>query len=146
MPSKCFASWASPNWTRPPRRRNRNRSCSDQPQNPPPYLLGVTGHNVKHALELDHDGQSDAGFILSQVGEPNATVAAAGCRREQATSRRAVIARVLSWKTVIAARRRDSAPTAVVGLIRVTIAVLPAEGNVLFGHPVPIDGGIQSVA
>src|ERR1700736_630195 len=51
MPSKCFASWASPNWTRPPRRRDKNRSCSDQPQNPPPYLLGVTGHNVKHALE-----------------------------------------------------------------------------------------------
>ena len=50
MPSKCFASWASPNWTRPPRRRDKNRSCSDQPQNPPPYLLGVTGHNVKHAL------------------------------------------------------------------------------------------------
>src|SRR5713101_8758236 len=50
MPSKCFASWASPNWTRPPRRRVKNRSCSDQPQNPPPYLLGVTGHNVKHAL------------------------------------------------------------------------------------------------
>src|SRR5216683_1593130 len=52
MPSKCFASWASPNWTRPPRRRDKNRSCSDQPQNPPPYLLGVTGHNVKHALGL----------------------------------------------------------------------------------------------
>src|SRR5260370_20870395 len=51
MPSKCFASWASPNWTRPPRRRDKNRSCSDQPQNPPPYLLGVTGHHVKHALE-----------------------------------------------------------------------------------------------
>src|SRR5260370_30818637 len=50
MPSKCFASWASPNWTRPPRRRDKNRSCSDQPQNLPPYLLGVTGHNVKHAL------------------------------------------------------------------------------------------------
>src|SRR5260370_40114315 len=52
MPSKCFASWASPNWPRPPRRRDKNRSCSDQPQNPPPYLLGVTGHNVKHALGL----------------------------------------------------------------------------------------------
>src|SRR5260370_11507524 len=51
MPSKCFASWASPNWTHPPRRRDKNRSCSDHPQNPPPYLLGVTGHNVKHALE-----------------------------------------------------------------------------------------------
>src|SRR5882672_1467331 len=50
MPSKCFASWASPNWTRPPRRRDKNRSCIDQPQNPPPCLLGVTGHNVKHAL------------------------------------------------------------------------------------------------
>src|SRR5260370_23597792 len=50
MPSKCFASWASPNWTHPPRRRDKNRSCSDQPQNPPPYLLGVTGHNVKHAV------------------------------------------------------------------------------------------------
>src|SRR5229473_1407496 len=50
MPNKCFASWASPNWTRPPQRRDKNRSCSDQPQNPPPYLLGVTGHNVKHAL------------------------------------------------------------------------------------------------
>src|ERR1700756_3188427 len=50
MPSKCFASWASPNWTRPPRRRDKNRSCSDQPQNPPPSLLRVTGHNVKHAL------------------------------------------------------------------------------------------------
>src|SRR6266478_873128 len=55
MPSKCFASWASPNWTRPPRRRDKNRSCSDQPQNPPPYLLGVTGHNVKHALEAGAD-------------------------------------------------------------------------------------------
>src|SRR6266849_9933706 len=53
MPSKCFASWASPNWTRPPRRRDKNRSCSDQPQNPPPYLLGVTGHNVKHALAAE---------------------------------------------------------------------------------------------
>src|SRR5260370_30284294 len=51
MPNKCFASWASPNWTRPLQRRDKNRSCSDQPQNPPPYLLGVTGHNVKHALE-----------------------------------------------------------------------------------------------
>jgi hypothetical protein len=50
MPNKCFASWASPNWTRPPQRRDKNRSCSDQPQNPPPYLLGLTGHNVKHAL------------------------------------------------------------------------------------------------
>src|ERR1700730_3565184 len=50
MPSKCFASWAPRNWTRPLRRRDTNRSCSDQPQNPPPYLLGVTGHNVKHAL------------------------------------------------------------------------------------------------
>jgi hypothetical protein len=43
---------ASPNWTRPPRRRDKNRSCSDQPQNPPPCFLGVTGHNVKHALEM----------------------------------------------------------------------------------------------
>src|SRR5260370_2720247 len=52
MPNKCFASWASPNWTRPLQRRDKNRSCSDQPQNPPPYLLGVTGHHVKHALAL----------------------------------------------------------------------------------------------
>src|SRR6201993_3603714 len=54
MPSKCFASWASPNWTRPPRRRDKNRSCSDQPQNPPPSLLRVTGHNVKHALDANY--------------------------------------------------------------------------------------------
>src|ERR1700730_6788505 len=55
MPSKRFASWASTHWTRPPRRRDKNRSCSDQPQNPPPYLLGVTGHNVKHALEQQEE-------------------------------------------------------------------------------------------
>src|SRR5882724_8163993 len=73
MPSKCFASWASPNWTRPPRRRDKNRSCSDQPQNPPPYLLGVTGHNVKHALARVGTSNRDKASLQS------AEIAAISC-------------------------------------------------------------------
>src|SRR5882724_1375511 len=70
MPSKCFASWASPNWTRPPRRRDKNRSCSDQPQNPPPYLLGVTGHNVKHALAQAGGSVNACRALRSDDGQP----------------------------------------------------------------------------
>src|SRR6266851_3417054 len=81
MPSKCFASWASPNWTRPPRRRDKNRSCSDQPQNPPPYLLGVTGHNVKHALAADVLSLEEA--VRWAGGRPGSS-AAASAGRERA--------------------------------------------------------------
>src|ERR1700690_1179349 len=103
------------------------------------------------SLELDHHGYSYAAFILAQVRTKTCGSSNAGetrRRRQSGTGRKSCASyhRSGSWVRSRArgkaVARRDPAGTRKIRHVGVAIAVLPAEGNVLFRHPVKGDRAV----
>ena len=90
-------------------------------------------------LELDHDGHSKTGFILAQIGVPDAAVIGARCRCQSRTRGRVVHTDELSGCAVVSSRRSDSASARKVRHIRVAISEFPEKRDVLSGHVVERD-------
>src|ERR1700682_5331019 len=104
-------------------------------------------------LELDHDGESQGALILPQVwAEPASCNTGETRRRGQEGSRHECCARHQRSGSRVGNRARCAVdtgcyPTATrkIGYVCVAIAVLPAEGDVLFRHIVEGDRSIPSL-
>src|SRR5208282_710451 len=113
---------------------------------PDPITQASPRASLHSALELDHDGHPDAGFILPQVWGPEAPVririairlraaevaavrvgGVSGVHRPPNPGRTIVVASIELGRSIVAARRSDPTSAREIRHTRVSIAELPQE-------------------